>query len=164
MSAITSGRSARYQPHNAPRRHTVCLPPARGGWRFPLSTSPRYSSRVAPNSLPDTASPTLHIPACNPSLMPGAASSTFTQWATSSMPGGNHVLQRHPRARTTAGGKVIGGDPVVRGVALGRRRPVPAFPSPGADNPSRSRSSGPRRETWRWCRPRRLLVRKNRQP
>ncbi|EXF39076.1 phosphonate ABC transporter permease [Klebsiella pneumoniae EGD-HP19-C] len=45
-----------------------------------------YSSQVAPNSLPDTASPTLHIPACNPSLMPGAASSTFTQWATSSMP------------------------------------------------------------------------------
>jgi hypothetical protein len=33
---------------------------------------------------PDTARPTLHIPACNPSLMPGAASSTFTQWATSS--------------------------------------------------------------------------------
>lgn len=32
---------------------------------------------------------------------------------------GNHVLQRHPRARTTADGKVIGGDPVVRGVALG---------------------------------------------
>ena len=32
---------------------------------------------------------------------------------------GNHVLQRHPRPGTPAGGKVIGGDPVVRGIALG---------------------------------------------
>jgi beta-phosphoglucomutase-like phosphatase (HAD superfamily) len=35
---------------------------------------------------PDHWVATDHIPACNPSLMPGAASSTFTQWATSSMP------------------------------------------------------------------------------